>query len=91
MLLILQELLKLGYAIILSRLNSSMIRLAGVVGQNLEKQDEPIKLNIIGSFKPEQGERVRQVRHILEESSIELYTAVEMANLIKVIEEKAHL
>jgi hypothetical protein len=62
-----------------------------IEGQNLEKQDEPIKLNIIGSFKPEQGERVRQVRHILEESSIELYTAVEMANLIKVIEEKAHL
>jgi len=62
-----------------------------IEGQNLEKQEEPIKLNIIGSFKPEQGERVRQVRHILEESSIELYTAGEMENLIKVIEEKAHL
>ncbi len=62
-----------------------------IEGQNLEKQEEPIKLNIIGSFKSGQDERVQQVRHILQESQIKLYTMDEMPKLIRVIAKTAHL
>lgn len=61
-----------------------------IEGQNLGKQEEPIKLNIIGSFKPGQDERVQQVRRILQESQIQLYTVDEMPKLIQVIAETAH-
>jgi hypothetical protein len=62
-----------------------------IEGQDLTKQEKPIKLNIIGSFKPGQEERVRQVRQMLEDSQIALYTVDEMEKLIKVIAETAHV
>jgi hypothetical protein len=61
-----------------------------IEGQDLTKQKKPIKLNIIGSFKPGHDERVRQVRHMLEESQIALYTVGEMEKLVKLIARTAH-
>ena len=61
-----------------------------IEGQNLNKQEEPIKLNVIGSFRPEQDAQVREVRQALTENQIALYTVDEMDKLIKVIAETAH-
>lgn len=61
-----------------------------IEGQDLSKLEEPIKLNIIGSFKLGQDDQIRQVRRLLESNQITLYTVDEMEKLIKVIAETAH-
>jgi DUF3037 family protein len=61
-----------------------------IEGQDLWKQEKPTKLNIIGSFKPDQDEHVSQVRHLLERNQVELYTTEEMEKLVEVIASTAH-
>ena len=62
-----------------------------IEGQDLSKQAQPTKLNIIGSFKPGQDEQVRQVRRLLESNHVALYTVEEMGKLVDVIARTAHL
>ncbi|MGH9425944.1 MAG: hypothetical protein ACRD2L_06545, partial [Terriglobia bacterium] len=62
-----------------------------IEGQDLCKQEQPVKLNIIGSFKPGQDERIRHVRYLLESNQVALYTVEEMEKLIEVIAQTAHL
>lgn len=62
-----------------------------IEGQDLGKQEKPIKLNIIGSFKPGQDEQISQVRRLLESNHVALYTVEEMEKLVEVIARTAHL
>lgn len=61
-----------------------------IEGQDLSKLEKPIKLNVIGSFKPGQDDQSRQVRRLLENNQITLYTVDEMEKLIDVIARTAH-
>jgi hypothetical protein len=61
-----------------------------IEGQDLGKQATPIKLNVIGSFKPGEDEQIKQVRRLLESNQIALYTVEEMENLVEIIAQTAH-
>jgi Protein of unknown function (DUF3037) len=61
-----------------------------IEGQDLGKREDPIKLNVIGSFRPDQPERVAQIRTLLAENQVTLHTAEEMEELVEEIAATAH-
>jgi hypothetical protein len=61
-----------------------------VEGQDLSRLPEPVKLNVIGSFRPEQQDRAAHIRHLLEENNIALCTADEIEKLVEEIAATAH-
>lgn len=61
-----------------------------VEGQDLSRLNEPVKLNIIGSFRPDQQERAAHIRRLLEENRISLHTASDIEALVEEIAATAH-
>jgi hypothetical protein len=61
-----------------------------VEGQDLSRLPEPVRLNVIGSFRPEQQDRAAHIRHLLEENNIALCTADEIEKLVEEIAATAH-
>lgn len=61
-----------------------------VEGQDLNRLAEPVKLNVIGSFRPEQQDRAAHIRHLFEANNISLCTADEIEKLVEEIAATAH-
>lgn len=61
-----------------------------VEGQDLGRLPEPVKLNVIGSFKPEQQERAEHIRRLLEENNVAIYTADKIESFVEEIALTAH-
>jgi hypothetical protein len=61
-----------------------------VEGNDLQEQPQPVLLNVLGSFKPDQAENVEQVRRVLDKYRVALHTSHELDRLIEVIAQTAH-
>jgi Protein of unknown function (DUF3037) len=61
-----------------------------VEGNDLQEQPQPVLLNVLGSFKPDQAENVEQVRRVLDKYGVALHTSHELDRLIEVIAQTAH-
>lgn len=61
-----------------------------VEGNDLQERSQPIQLNVLGSFKPDQPESLEQVRRLLSKYQVALHTAEELDRLVEVIAQTAH-
>ena len=61
-----------------------------VEGNDLRERPQPVLLNVLGSFKPDQAEYVEQVRRVLDKYRVALHTSHELDQLIEVIAQTAH-
>lgn len=61
-----------------------------VEGLDLKRLPEPVRLNVIGSFRPEQQDREAHIRRLLEKNNISFCTADEIEKLVEEIAGIAH-
>jgi hypothetical protein len=61
-----------------------------VEGNDLQERPQPVLLNVLGNFKPDQAENIEQVRSVLDKYRVPLHTAHDIDQLIELIAKTAH-
>ena len=61
-----------------------------VEGADLIERPDPVKLNVLGSFKPNETESLEHVRALLLKYNVALHTGSDLERLVREIEETAH-
>jgi DNA-directed RNA polymerase subunit F len=61
-----------------------------VQSDELRQRQEPVQLNVLASFQPDQPESEERVRNVLEKYQVTLYTPQELDRLIEIIKTTTH-
>jgi Protein of unknown function (DUF3037) len=61
-----------------------------VEGADLNDRRDPVKLKVLGSFRPDETESLEHVRAVLNKYNVALHTGNDIESLVREIEETAH-